>query len=142
MRNKVIPAVYIFFRKNNQILLLRRENSGYMDGFYSLVAGHVEENELPTQCCIREALEEANIKIKISDLKFVLIVHRTLKTDRVDYFFECKKWSGIIKINEPNKCSDLRWFDLNNLPDKVMPYLLKVIEKYKQNINFMELEDE
>jgi 8-oxo-dGTP diphosphatase len=40
-----IPASYLFLERDNRILLLRRSNTGYEDGNYSLIAGHVEANE-------------------------------------------------------------------------------------------------
>jgi ADP-ribose pyrophosphatase YjhB (NUDIX family) len=44
-RFKLIAAVYLVLIKNNKILLLRRHNTGYFDGYYSLPAGHVEKEE-------------------------------------------------------------------------------------------------
>ena len=44
-RFKVITAVHLILIENNKILLQRRYNTGYEDGNYSVVAGHVEENE-------------------------------------------------------------------------------------------------
>lgn len=41
-RYKFICAVYLLLIKENQILLLKRANTGYEDGKYSLVAGHMD----------------------------------------------------------------------------------------------------
>lgn len=41
--------------KGEEILLQRRQNTGYMDGFYDLSAScHVEKNEQMTTSLIRE----------------------------------------------------------------------------------------
>ena len=57
-RNKAVPASYLFLQKGDGILLMRRQNSGYYDGWYTVPAGHVEAGELPVDALLREAKEE------------------------------------------------------------------------------------
>ena len=45
-RFKLIPAVFLIFRRGDEVLLLRRANTGYQDGKYGLVAGHLDGDEL------------------------------------------------------------------------------------------------
>jgi 8-oxo-dGTP pyrophosphatase MutT (NUDIX family) len=66
-RFKLIPAVYLILRRNDEVLLLRRANTGYQDGKYSLIAGHLDGDELATEGMIREAKEEAGIVIVKED---------------------------------------------------------------------------
>lgn len=35
----------------------------------------------------------------------------------IDYYFEIKKYKGIPKIIEKDKCDELLWADVNNLPE-------------------------
>lgn len=138
-RFKLIVAVHLFIIKDNKILLLRRFNTGYEDGNYSVVAGHIDGNETIKNACIREANEEANITIKEDDLNVVHVMHRKSNDERIDFFVECKIWSGEITNNEPNKCNDLSFFDLNNLPTNIIPYVKFAIENYRNNILYSEL---
>ena len=70
-RHKEVPASYLVLIKGGKILLQRRFNTGYMDGKYSLPAGHVDEGESFGKCIAREAKEEIGVDVDIKDLKFV-----------------------------------------------------------------------
>ena len=78
-RFKLIPAVYLLLRQDDKILLLRRANTGYQDGNYSLIAGHLDGDELATEGIIREAKEEAGITISKADLNFVHVAQLARK---------------------------------------------------------------
>ena len=51
-------AVYLIPIKGNKVLLSRRYQTGWMDGKYSLIAGHIDGNESVFTAIIREASEE------------------------------------------------------------------------------------
>lgn len=134
-----IPASYLILIKDKKVLLLRRFNTGYEDGRYSLVAGHVDRGETFTQCIIREAKEEAGIFLKPENLEAVHVMHRNSQTaennERVDVFFVAREWQGEPQNKEPHKCDDLSWFGLDNLPDNIIPYIGQVLTNFK-NKNF------
>lgn len=128
-RHKVIPASYLVLRKENKILLLRRFNTGYEDGKYSMPAGHVDEGETFTESLIREVAEEVGISLKLEDVRVVHIMHRkSIENERVDTFFVAEKWEGEIKNMEPHKCNDLSWFPLDNLPENTIPYIRQALD--------------
>lgn len=139
---KNIPASYLILIKDDKILLLRRFNTGYEDGKYSFIAGHVHEAESLTQCIVREAAEEAGIVLDPQDLKVVHVMHRNTEmiksNERVDVFFTTDKWKGEITNKEPNKCNDLSWFDLDALPENVIPYIMKVIKAIENKVFYSE----
>lgn len=62
-RFQLFCAVHLVLIQNNQVLLLKRKNTGYQDGNYGLVTGHMEKGETAKQAIIREAQEEAGIKV-------------------------------------------------------------------------------
>ncbi|HRW58425.1 MAG TPA: NUDIX domain-containing protein [Chlamydiales bacterium] len=122
-----IPAAYLILFKENKTLLLKRKNTGYQDGNYSLIAGHVEPNESFTESMIREAKEEAGITLSSKDLQVVHLMHRKSSSpsnnQRIDLFFLANNWQGEITNIEPHKCEELAWFDLNDLPSNIIPYV-------------------
>lgn len=113
---------YLILRKANKILFHLRKNTGYCDGMWSLVAGHVEDGESATSAMIRETYEEIGIKLSADQIKVVHVMHR--KTDRlnVDVFFDCSVWEGAVKNCEPEKCEKLEFFALENLPMNIVDY--------------------
>ena len=128
-RFKVVPAVYLIIKNDNKILLSLRDNTGYMDGYYGLVSGHVDEGEPARFACIREAKEEADMILNMQDLKPSCIMHRlTPERECIDIFFIIENYYGNITNKEPNKCAGLKYFDLDNLPDKLIDYVRVGIE--------------
>lgn len=125
-RHRVIPAVHLFLFKSNQVLLLRRFNTGYEDGNYSVPAGHVDGDETATYAMVREAQEEVGITFTEKDLEVVHVMHRRNvdeNQERIDFFLVAKRWNGQPVICEPNKCDQLKWFNLNSLPTNIIPYV-------------------
>ena len=126
----------MILQKDNQILLLRRYNTGYEDGNYSLPAGHVDGSESFTQAMIREAYEEAGVKLNSKNIEVVHVQHRCCENfinERVDVFVKASNWEGELKNKEPHRCDDLSWFDINNLPENIIPCVRYAIENILKN---------
>jgi 8-oxo-dGTP diphosphatase len=132
----VVPACYVLLLREGagggEILLQLRQGTGFMDGHWATAAaGHVERGESVFEAGRREALEE--LGITDVELAPLCAMHRTRDTgdpvdERVDYFLLATRWSGEPRIVEADKCADLRWFGLHDLPTPVVPHELQVIE--------------
>lgn len=110
-----------------------------MDGKYSLVAGHLEENESVVDCMLREAYEEAGITIEGKGLMPATVLHRkSTDFEYMDFFFVAKKWTGEPTIKEPDKCDRLAWFPIGNLPKNTLPHVVEAIKNYQSKIPFSE----
>jgi 8-oxo-dGTP pyrophosphatase MutT (NUDIX family) len=138
-RFKLIPSVYVLLIREGEILLLRRFQTGFEDGKYGLVAGHVDGGETMKKAMIREASEEAGITMADEDLELVLTMHRWCGNhERIDLFFTAKKWSGEVKNLEPEKCDDLSWFPLDTLPENTIPYIREAINCFQKGEKYSE----
>ena len=62
-RFRLVLAVHLLLMDQDRLLMLRRSNTGWQDGNYSVVTGHVEGDEPASAAMIREANEEAGITI-------------------------------------------------------------------------------
>ena len=106
-RFKLIPEVHLVLLNADRLLMLRRFNTGYEDGNYSLIAGHVDGGETFAQAMVREAFEETGLKLDSRDLKLALTMHRRSDDERLSLFFTIEKWVGEPFNREPDKCDDL-----------------------------------
>jgi 8-oxo-dGTP pyrophosphatase MutT (NUDIX family) len=123
-------AAYLILVTDGSILLSRRFNTGWRNGDYSLVAGHLDPGESIRTTMTREAKEEAGITIIQDDLKFVHVMQQYENAEYFDFYFTASKWQGEPTNQEPEKCDDMRWFPLDNLPDNLVPNVKQAIEKY------------
>ena len=72
----LLEAHLILLDTEGRVLLLRRCNTDYENGNYSLVAGKVEADEEVTAAAIREAREEVGIDIQARDVEVAGVMHR------------------------------------------------------------------
>lgn len=138
MHPKFPVTAHIFLRKGDEILMLRRYNTGYEDGNYSVVAGHLDGGETIKRAAIREAKEEVGIEIQSEDLRIVGVMHRRSNDERVDFFLATHKWSGEPRNQEPGKCDQIAWFSVDQIPRNTIPYVRRALENYRNGIWFDE----
>ncbi len=115
MNNKslIYSAVYGIVRKGNKVLFIRRCNTGYKDGLFTLPSGHIDEGELPSEAMIRELKEEVGLIVSRTAILPVHTMYRIADSGRtyIDYYFEIKNYKGEALNKEPEKCSQLAWLE-------------------------------
>ncbi len=138
-RFKITSGTNLLLIKDNKILLSRRYNTGFQDGNYGLVGGHLNGKETLKDAIAREAKEEAGISISKDDLRHAVTVHR-MSPDRenLDVFFVSNVWEGDVTNLEPDRCDDLSWFPLHDLPSNTIHYIKAAIECYAQEKPYLE----
>jgi len=138
MRAKFPVTVHLFFFRQDQILLLRRFNTGYADGQYSVPAGHLDGGETVMTAAAREAEEEIGVRIEAQEIVFSSVMHRIEDDERVDFFVHVHKWQGEPFNAEPDKCDELRWAEINKLPENTVPYVKQAINNHLNGVRFDE----
>ena len=127
-------TVHMFFLREKQILLIRRYQTGYMDGHYSVPAGHLDGGEAVRMAAVREAREEVGVQIDPANIRFAGVFHRFEGEERVDFFVHVRKWTGEPVNAEPGKCDDIRWTDVDALPEMVFPETGRVHASFNRSI--------
>lgn len=138
-REKFLSSIYLILKNDDgQILLQRRQGTKLWPGFLALPAGHIDKGENAYEAAIREAREELGIEISPDDIVDTYVVNRKNKSlpSYYDVYFEISKYIGEIKINEPEKCSELVWVDPNNLPYDMIDFEKEAIDNNYKGIKF------
>ena len=130
-RLRLIPAVHLFLVRDDQVLLSLRENTGFQDGNFSVVAGHLDGGEEVVEAAIREAQEEAGIRISADDVEMAGVMHRRSDQERVDFFVVASRWGGSVRNCEPEKCGGLEWYPMGELPENMVEYVCVALERFR-----------
>ena len=129
---KKLPVVaHVFLLHSGSVLLVRRSNTGFKDGSYGPVGGHLESGETIQQAAIRECHEEIGVIIKSEDLKIIGVTHYNSSAGAgqgIDFFLIAKKWEGEPFLKA--ECDDMQWCPIDDLPQKIMPFVKRAIEHH------------
>jgi len=131
MNKQQIGTAIIVINEENKILLGKRKNS-FKQGFFGLPGGRLEKKEKLVLCAVRELKEETNLDSKkISYLCVVKEWQEDEDHDFVHFIFVCQEWTNKLELLEPDKCESWQWFDLDKLPENVLPGHLAGINAQK-----------
>ena len=129
-------ASYVLLEKDGKMAFLLRSGTDWMNGYYGLPPGKVENDEASTAGAIREAKEEVGVNIEPTDIEAVLTMHRREPGDHapywVDMFFRAKKWTGKAYNAEPQVHGELVWLDPSDLPENVVPSVKFAFEQIQK----------
>lgn len=138
-REKFLSSIYIIIKnEKDQVLLQRRQGTKLWPGFLALPAGHIDEGENAYEALVREAKKELNIIINLDDITDTFVVNRKNESlpSYYDVYFEINKFDGEIIINEPEKCRELIWADINNLPTDMIKFEKEAINNNLNGVKF------
>ncbi len=138
MEKIIKVGVGVMIKDGNKILLghrsAKRKDTGgiYEPDTWTLPGGKQEYDETVIETAIREIKEETNLDIKNPE---VYSVSDDFQSDRhfVTVEMITSDYKGKVKIMEPEKEDEWKWFDLNDLPENIYSPSKVFIEKYKEN---------
>lgn len=138
--------VNLLFIRDQKILLLRRaKDIRLFPGYWHGPAGKIEEGESPKQAIMREAFEE--VGLTINPVLGTVVVNKApnspsteLVWKEIGLFFVVKDSHEIPIRKEPHLHDVMDWFNVNYLPNPMIPVVKFGIEQYLRGEMYGELD--
>lgn len=126
-----------FILNDNNELLLHIRNKEPEKGYWSIPGGRLEMYETFEEAVKREIKEETDLDIEVIKINgicdHIVDIDGEEKVHWVTPSFLCKVVSGTAKIMEPEKHTEMDWFSLDTLPNKLTITTKKALNDYLKN---------
>jgi len=112
----------VMILKGDDVLFGLRQGS-HEAGVWCIPGGHLEYGEEFTDCAIREVKEETGLDI--ANVRFGTVTNNiNNKEDRhyVTVVMVADYIDGEPQLLEPNKCTEWKWFNINDLPSPMCSF--------------------
>ena len=132
-------AVVSVIIKDNKILLLKRQNTPWMNSYRWVPGWRLDAWESMTSWAIRELKEEIWIDLDEKNILFKSIVqHKDERWERIYFIVNFSEFAWSPVNNEPEKCAWIEWFSLDNLPENITPQVEICLDCVKNRIEYLE----
>ena len=129
-RLNIRAAVFVVLERDGKIFMLRRSNTGWADGMWTIPAGHIDPGQTAVEAIQVEAWEEAKVRIEPEDLEFI---HSHYVFDAyANYYFKALKWEGEPTLGEPHLASESGWFAYDALPTDTIMHVQQMLADVKK----------
>lgn len=133
-----LVGAHVLLMRGNTIFLIHRVSNN--EQLWSIPAGHVDDQETVVNALIREAMEEVGIILEPEHLSFAHVMNRRRDNGKevIEFFHIANEWSGEPKNCEPDKCDEVGWFPIHDLPKTMAPYVRQAIDAVRRGKHFSE----
>jgi mutator protein MutT len=134
-------GVGVMILRDGKILLGKRNDDAkkassdlHGEGTWTMPGGKLDFQETLLEGVCREVFEEIGVKINADKLKVISVADEIVPDNHyVTVGFLCEDFEGEPKIMEPEEITEWKWYNLNELPEKVFPPSLKMVKAYLNN---------
>lgn len=134
-------GVGIMILRDNKVLLGKRHDDAekassdlHGEGTWTMPGGKLDFQETLINGVAREVFEETGIKIDKSKTKIISVSDEIVPDNHYTTVgFLCQNFKGEPKIMEPEEITEWKWYNLDNLPEKVFLPSAKMIKAYLNN---------
>ena len=136
MDSELLPrvGVGVIIRNNSGEILLGLRKNSHGDGEWALPGGKVDFGETLIETVEREVKEETGLSVSNVQLISVCDDRKFISSHNKHFIsigFVCNSASETPTVNEPEKCSEWRWFPISKLPQNVFMASTATIENYQ-----------
>ncbi|MBB1244217.1 NUDIX domain-containing protein [Streptomyces durbertensis] len=131
----LVAAVIVHDTAADRVVLLQRgERAKFAKGRWDLPIGKSEPGEPITETAVRELYEETGLTVEPEALDLAHVIHGARGVDAPDGFltvvFVTHEWSGELENREPGKHAQVRWFDVDAIPDNLVGTTSSAARRY------------
>lgn len=132
-------GIGVLVMKDDKVLLLKRQGS-HGEGMWGGTGGHLEHLESFASCAKRETKEEAGIEI--DNVRFLCVSNFQDHAPKhyVDIGLLADYVSGEPTIMEKEKCSEMGWFALDELPTPLFGMMSNYIEALRGGQQYFDVD--
>jgi 8-oxo-dGTP pyrophosphatase MutT (NUDIX family) len=131
-------VVHALAFRGEELLLLRRAGTGFMDGYYCLPGGHQHLGESVDAALRREFHEETGAIA--GEVQAVCVMpYRYGAHQGMNLIFEVHSWRGEPHLAEPELFSEILWSESASLPELATPWIADVLAARREGRWFQEL---
>jgi 8-oxo-dGTP diphosphatase len=121
-----------------ELFLLRRAGTGFMDGYWVLPGGHQHAGESVVDAARRECFEETGARPDTL-VPTCVLPYRSGPRQGLNFVFAADRLVGEPRAAEPDQCDAAAWFPLDTLPGPLAPWLADVLALERSGAWFREL---
>ena len=130
MNNPRVGVATVIKNSNKVLLGLRKGELG--TNTWAPPGGKLDMLEEIKDCAIRELKEETNLTTTDDSLKLIGVTNDIFNNDihYITIYYMVESYFGKLKVMEPDKCEEWKWFDHKNLPDNLFLPFKNLIKEY------------
>ncbi len=130
-----VGVFVLLFDDEGKIIFQNRKK----EQLYGLVGGHLDGGETLKSAAIREVKEEVGIDVYEEDLKLATVCHsKAGGKEYMQFYFIVQYFDGEITNLEPDKCSHIDSFYIDDTPEDTIPYIKEALDNIMNEVNFYE----
>ena len=122
-------SAIILSEDRTKVLLTKRVYPPYPD-FWEIPGGHKDDNETSEECAVREMREETGLVVRV--VKYIDKIVQKEK-NHITNVYLCRLKTNRIELG--TEVSDIKFFDLSDLPEDIVPVHRDVLVKHREMLN-------